>query len=296
MPDFIVGIDGGGTSCRAAVAARDGVILGRGKSGAANILTDPDTALANILAATQAAFHEAGIDERLVSSSAALVGVAGHNVGEAVHYVRARLPFACADIESDGLIALQGALGDRDGAVGILGTGTLYIIRHAGTVRYLGGWGFAVGDLGSGARLGQAALQECLLAYDGIHAKTELTRSLLDEFGNDPGRIVEFGRAAHPGDFGRYAPAVFDHAGRRDATALSIIGTAAATIDEALDAVASFGGPDGGLCLLGGLARFYIPYIAERHRLRVGEPLADALTGAVALAAARFSAVAEITS
>ena len=295
MPDFIVGIDGGGTSCRAAVAARDGVILGRGKSGAANILTDPDTALANILAATQGAFRNAGIDERHIASAAALVGVAGHNVGEAVHYVRARLPFARAAIESDGLIALQGALGNRDGAVGILGTGTLYIIRQAEAVHYLGGWGFAVGDLGSGARLGHAALQECLLAHDGIHEKTALTRALLDEFGNDPGRIVEFARAAHPGDFGRFAPAVFDHAERHDATALSIIRAAAATIDEALDTVARRTGPDDGLCLLGGLAQLYIPYIAERHASRVGQPLADALTGAVALAAARFAA-AEVTS
>lgn len=33
MPHYILGIDGGGTSCRAAVAGADGRILGRGKSG-----------------------------------------------------------------------------------------------------------------------------------------------------------------------------------------------------------------------------------------------------------------------
>ncbi|MFN7027514.1 MAG: N-acetylglucosamine kinase, partial [Pseudorhizobium sp.] len=45
MEKYFIGIDGGGTSCRAAVAGRDGRILGRGRSGASNILTDPDTAL-----------------------------------------------------------------------------------------------------------------------------------------------------------------------------------------------------------------------------------------------------------
>lgn len=48
MTNYLIGIDGGGTSCRAAVATADGRILGRGKAGAANILTDPETALANI--------------------------------------------------------------------------------------------------------------------------------------------------------------------------------------------------------------------------------------------------------
>jgi N-acetylglucosamine kinase-like BadF-type ATPase len=61
MPHYILGIDGGGTSCRAAVAGADGRILGRGKSGAANILTDPDNALIHIVGAATAAFEEANI-------------------------------------------------------------------------------------------------------------------------------------------------------------------------------------------------------------------------------------------
>ncbi|WP_069308553.1 hypothetical protein [Methylobrevis pamukkalensis] len=36
-----------------------------------------------------------------------MLGLAGNNVGDAVAYVRARLPFASAEIVSDGLIALQ---------------------------------------------------------------------------------------------------------------------------------------------------------------------------------------------
>ena len=40
MADYVIGIDGGGTSCRAALADRNGTLLGRGKSGASNILTD----------------------------------------------------------------------------------------------------------------------------------------------------------------------------------------------------------------------------------------------------------------
>ncbi len=288
MPHYILGIDGGGTSCRAAVADATGRILGRGRSGAANILSDPDNALIHIIGASKAAFEEAGLDPSQISSTAALVGVAGSNVGVAVHYVKERLPFAKADIESDGLIALQGALGDSDGAVAILGTGSIYISRRDDEISYIGGWGFQIGDLGSGARLGHALLQESVLAFDRIHPSSPLTDAVMVEFNSDPREVVEFARAAQPGDFGRHAPKVFDYAGRNDPVAIALLKASAQTIDEALDAVVARGSRK--LCLLGGLAPLYRPWLAERHQPLFVDSAADALTGSVALAAKRFGA------
>ncbi|OHV77421.1 N-acetylglucosamine kinase [Rhizobium sp. LCM 4573] len=296
MASYLIGIDGGGTSCRAAVADADGRILGRGKSGASNILTDPDTALKHITECAQLAFRDAGLDPELHASASALLGLAGNNVGDAVNYVRARLPFARSEIVSDGLIALQGAIGDEDGAIAIVGTGTIFIVRHQGELHYLGGWGFQAGDLGGGARLGHAALQESLLAYDHIRPMTGLCREILDEFDNDPTKVVDFARNAHPGLFGRYAPKVIDFASKGDGSALRLMGQAAAHVDEALDAVAAITGGTGRLCLLGGLAGIYPAYLADRHRIRFSEPLADALTGAVALAASTFQAGARAAS
>ena len=294
MPHYILGIDGGGTSCRAALAGPDGHVLGRGKSGAANILTDPDTALVHITAAATAAFEDAGLDHAGFATTDALLGVAGSNVGEAVHYVKERLPFARSYIESDGLIALQGAIGDRDGAVAILGTGSIYISRIGGAVSYIGGWGFKVGDLGSGGRLGHALLQESLLSYDGIRPTSPLTHEVMTEFNDDPRDVVEFARLAHPGEFGRYAPKVFAYADRGDPVALTLLKASAQTIDEALDAVVARGSRR--ICLLGGLAPLYRPWLAERHQPLFAEPEADALTGSVALAAKRFVADAEVLS
>ncbi len=286
MSDYFIGIDGGGTSCRAAVADNAGRILGRGNSGPSNILTDPDTALKHISEASRQALYLAGLDENLIHRCSALLGLAGNNVGDAISYVQARLPFARSQIVSDGLIALQGAIGDSDGTIAIVGTGTIFITRHEGRLRYLGGWGFQVGDLGGGARLGHAALQEALLVHDGIHSTSQLTSSLLDAFDHDPRNIVDFARAAQPGDFGRYAPKVVEFANLGDATALRLIRQAAVHVNEALDEVARHG--NGPLCLLGGLAKVYPAYLAERHRTRLVEPLADALTGAVALAVKNF--------
>lgn len=288
MTEYFIGIDGGGTSCRAAVAGADGRILGRGRSGASNILTAPDIALEHIEEAARLAMQDAGLPDQPLSGCSALLGVAGNNVGDAVSYVLARLPFRRSDIVSDGLIALQGAIGDADGAIAIVGTGTIFITRHQGRLHYLGGWGFQVGDLGGGARIGHAALQESLLAHDGIRPRSALTALILDEFDNDPRNVVDFARAAHPGDFGRYAPQVVQYAADGDATALRLMRDAASHVDAALDAVAALTGAGSPLCLLGGLAQVYPGYLAERHRTRLAEPLADALTGAVALAVKTF--------
>ncbi|MDB5524946.1 MAG: N-acetylglucosamine kinase [Rhizobium sp.] len=287
MQRYLVGIDGGGTSCRAAVADATGRILGHGKSGAANIMTAPDTALVNITKAAKAAFTDAGLSEELVQSADAFLGLAGNNVEDTVAYVIPRLPFAHSIIESDGLVALQGALGDGDGGVAILGTGTIYIARSGNRVSYVGGWGFNIGDLGSGARLGQMAMQESLLVHDGIVPRTLLATSLLEEFDNAPPKMVKFSQRAKPGDYGRFAPRVFDFASTGDVTALRIITQSAGWIDAALDRVSEITG-GGRLCLLGGLAALYPPFLSPRHRSRLVAPVADALAGAIALAKSSF--------
>jgi len=287
MTDYILGIDGGGTSCRAAVARPDGIILGRGKSGAANILTDPNNAIISITEAAKAAYREAGLDEAGINGASAFLGLAGTNVGDLTRYVHDRLPFQHTDIDSDGLIALQGAIGDEDGAVAILGTGSIYMGRKDNTVRYIGGWGFTIGDLGGGARLGHALLQEALLAHDGVHPRSGVTDAILEEFKGDPRGIVEFARLSKPGDFGRFAPLLFDHARKGDAQAIAIVKSGAATVNESLDAIMELAGAKR-LCLLGGLAQIYPEWLSERHRAILVEAEADALTGAVALAAKGF--------
>ena len=284
MTDYILGIDGGGTSCRAAVARPDGAILGRGKSGAANILTDPNNAIISITEAAKAAYCDAGLDEAGVNGASAFLGLAGTNVGDLTRYVHDRLPFRHTAIDSDGLIALQGAIGDEDGAVAILGTGSIYMGRKDGTVRYIGGWGFTVGDLGGGARLGHALLQEALLAFDGVHPRSPVTNAVIEEFKNDPRGIVEFARLSKPGDFGRFAPLLFDHAKQGDAQAIAIVETGATAVNESLDAIMALAGAPR-LCLLGGLAPLYPQWLSEKHRSILIEAEADALTGAVALAA-----------
>ncbi len=284
--NLVLGIDGGGTSCRAAVATDAGEVLGRAKSGAANIRTDLTGARASIVEAARLAFVDAGLDPDRVAETPALLGLAGSNVGVYRQQIEAILPFERSMVESDALIALEGALGEGDGAIAILGTGTAYMVRRAGVARTVGGWGFLVGDQGSGARLGRDLFEETLLAYDAIRPASPLTRALLAVYSDSPRDIVEFTTSAKPGDFGGFAPMIFDHAARGDAVAEFILSRATGDIEQSLEVLDLRG--EEPLCLLGGLAPLYAARLSDPFRARLRPPAQDALGGAIARAARLF--------
>lgn len=283
---LVLGIDGGGTSCRAAVATADGAILGRSKSGAANIRSDLTKARAHIVEAAQLAFEDAGLDPAGITEAPAVLGLAGSNVGTYKQQLEAILPFPHSAVETDALIALEGALGASDGAIAILGTGSVYMMRRGETVRSVGGWGFMVGDQASGARLGRDLLEQTLLAHDGIRPASPLTETLLGVFRGNPADVVEFTTNAKPGDFGGFAPLVFEHAGKGDEVAQFILARAVADIEAVFAALALRDNEP--ISLLGGLADLYGERLASTYRARLRKPLQDALGGAVSMAARRF--------
>ncbi|MBX5082104.1 N-acetylglucosamine kinase [Rhizobium lentis] len=281
MTELAIGIDGGGTSCRAAVADRDGNVLGRGKSGPANILSDLENSLLNIVESARQALRDAGLEAEALSCVASVVGVAGANVMDYGQRIEGALPFAEGRVVTDALISLQGALGDADGIVGAFGTGSVYNARRDGRLKGIGGWGFVVGDQASGARLGRDLMERSLLAHDRVRPASPITEAVMAEYGDDPEQIVDFAHTARPKDFARYAPMVFKHAAEGDAVAVDIVRDAATAIAESLDTLLWPECPS--ICLLGGLAEAYEPWLSERYKPLLARPKNDALQGAVEL-------------
>lgn len=279
---FLVGVDGGGTNCRAALATIERKIIGRGEAGSSNITTDLDGATANILAAIGDAFKAAGLPDEAQRATCAWLGLAGANVGPFAGLLTARLPFARKKVDGDAPIALQGALHEGDGAIAILGTGSAFLSRKGDTFKLIGGWGFNLSDLGGGARLGRDALQLSLLAHDGMRPKTPLTEAIMNEFSGNPDNLVLYAKTAKPVDFGRFAPFVVRYAEGGDTAAKTLLAEQASFVDAAFDVLCDDQVHQ--IALLGGLAPHMPPYLAERHRRRLVAPRADALTGAVELA------------
>lgn len=287
MTKLLIGIDGGGTGCRAIVANASGIPLGRGSAGSANIMSNFALARNNILSAAKDALHDAGCDQNAMSTLHAVLGLAGANVGDYQHRLLRELPFQESHIESDGLIALEGAHGSGDGAIAVLGTGSVFLHRSAGVVRSFGGWGHIVSDHGSGAWLGKRLLQETLLSYDGVVASGELTHQLLDQFQQNPQEIIEFAHSASAADFAAFAPQVFEFSSRGDHTALLIVKQALADIERLLDTTLT--SVEMKLSLLGGLGSLYEPCLSARFQSRIQPAKADATNGAVSMAKRRYS-------
>ena len=202
-----LGVDGGGTGCRAAVADASGLVLGRADAGPANIASDLPGALASILHASTAALSQIVGPDHAVAGLAALhagLGLAGANAAGATDALIAALPFARARVETDAITAVKGALRDGDGIVAALGTGSVFARQQAGTIRQIGGYGLVMGDEGSGARLGRSLLARALRAFDGLEAMTPLLSAVIDEW-RGPDGIVRFAISARPADFATLA-------------------------------------------------------------------------------------------
>ncbi|QRZ13380.1 ATPase [Paracoccus methylovorus] len=271
---YFLGIDGGGTGCRAAIADAQGRVIGQGAAGPANISVETEGACANILAAARAALDEAGRGH--LDELTAVLGLAGANVTAAARSLQAMLPFRKARIVTDAVTAATGALGGEDGIVVAMGTGSVLAVQLGGEMRQYGGRGFVLGDEGSGAVLGRALLAEALRAEDGFIPMSPLLQAVLDELGGIEG-VISFGFRARPAEFAAFAPRIVtgnDPAGER------IFATAVDDIRAMIDTLQT--GRDLPVVFLGGLGAHYAARLQGLWPIR--PPKGSGLDGALHLA------------
>lgn len=279
---YLIGVDGGGTGCRVAIADSDGNVLARAEGGAANIATNFEVARTNILRTIALAFVNAGVPMPETAETTAVLGLAGANLGDYSNQLLASLPFTNARIVSDAETTLVGAIGETDGIIGAIGTGSVYGQRENGVFTQLGGWGFMLGDDGSGARLGRDMLHRAILAYDNLIPHSPITRELIEEFGGSPLNIIEQAQSFTPKEFGHYAPRIVAAAKAGDENAEAILARHTEIVQQSLDAVGFT--PAKAFCMLGGLGKIYLARLPENYQQAASTPLGNALDGAVSLA------------
>lgn len=279
---YFLGIDGGGTGCRARLVGQDGSVLGEGQSGPASLRFGVDAAWASLMAAASTAIGAAGID----SSDAAIhvgVGLAGVGRREATVALAAKPhAFASLDIVSDAVTACLGAHNGNDGGIVIAGTGSNAFGMVSGRTVQAGGYGFPVSDEGSGAQLGLSALRMALRAHDGRIPVTPLLAELLQHFDRDPTNIIEWTDRANATDYAAFAPMVLRHAATGDTNAPILLQQAANGIAELANALIA-GGIER-VALMGSLAPALEPYLRSDLRQRLVAPAGDAISGALMLA------------
>ncbi|ODT05865.1 MAG: N-acetylglucosamine kinase [Mesorhizobium sp. SCN 65-20] len=282
-PRFYLGVDGGGTGCRARIVDEAGDVLGQGLSGPATTRLGIDVAWASIARAFGEAAEEAGFGAAELACTYAGIGLAGVGRKGALEALREiRHPFAAIDFTSDGMGACLGAHSGKDGAIVIAGTGSIGLGFVEGRDLRVGGYGFPISDEGSGADLGLKAVQFALRAHDGRHDRSALLTEIMQRFHDDPMEAVAWMDRATATDYAALAPAVMRHADQGDAAGRRIVQSAAEQIDTIVRTLFDKGAPR--VTLLGGLASPLEPWLAPDVRRRLKPADGDAVSGAIILA------------
>jgi N-acetylmuramic acid 6-phosphate etherase len=187
----MLGIDGGGTSTIALLARRgdqagsDPVILGRSCAGPSNLQAVGQAALPALDHAVREAFAAAGIPRQTVNS--ACLGLAGADrAGDQKiirHWAESVYLADRIEITNDVSLLLDAGTPEGWGIAVVAGTGSIAYGRTSnGRTARAGGWGYMLGDEGSGYALVLAGLQAVARAADGRGPATVLAELFLSRF------------------------------------------------------------------------------------------------------------------
>src|SRR5215471_11707686 len=282
-----LGIDGGGTRCRARIEDEAGRVLGEASSGPATTRIGLEKAWRSIMEATEAAAAKAGLTTADFARMHAGIGLAGlGRRGAKAALDKTAHPFASAVFISDGLAACLGAHSGADGAIVVAGTGSVGIGLIDGREIRLGGYGFPVSDEGSGADIGLQVVRLALRAADRRGEMSPLLSEVLGAFDHDPYQVVAWSEEARATDYAALAPLVLRHANQGDPVGRRIVERAADAIGDLLDLFLARGIDR--LSLVGGLSEAIAPWLTPDLRGRLKRPDADAIAGALLVARRRF--------
>lgn len=223
----ILGIDGGGTNTRAAIAA-DGKTLASATSGSIKRLrVGAEAAEANLRALLKDVFEQAGVKD----IDAACCGMASPTMPGVKEWVTAVFnDFGIGQFEivGDEVIALDAAFEGGPGILQIAGTGSNCIGRAAdGSRESAGGWSSRLGDEGSGYWIGVNALRRALHAYDR-EEPCEIIPTVSKIWGTkDMDEFINKGDGTPAPDFAALAPAINELAEAGDKVAIGTLRQAA---------------------------------------------------------------------
>ncbi|MGC9404158.1 BadF/BadG/BcrA/BcrD ATPase family protein [Vibrio genomosp. F10 str. 9ZC157] len=283
MTLFYVGIDGGGTSCRARIRTQSGQFVGEAKSGSANILLGVDVAMSSIMHAIEAAAQQGGLTDADYPSMHVGLALAGAEQKSAWQsFMALEHPFASITLNTDAYGACVGAHNGKDGAIMIGGTGSCGILLKDGQQHVVGGREFPISDQGGGAVMGLRLIQQVLLTQDGIRPDTALSQHVMSHFNNNVDQIVEWSKTAIPKDYGQFSPVIFQLANEGDELAIEMLRQTANDIEMFLIALNKKGANQ--ICLMGSIAQRIVAWLSPPVQQWIVEPQFDAIEGALMFA------------
>ncbi len=252
-----VGVDAGGSST-VAIAMRDGELLRPATGPGANVgITGVDRAAVTIGDTISAASDSARPD-------AVVVGVAGGGTERTASALLAaltsRFPQTRIEVTDDAHVALRAGVPAGDAVALIAGTGSIAYAEIDGKVYRAGGFGYLVGDEGSGFAIGASAIRLALKSAEGRAPEDALTQAVLTRIGAQNARETVaflYCSDAPVATVASFAGLVLETAAAGERSSVKIVQSAALDLFELVRAicrVASIGsGKETPLALCGGV-------------------------------------------
>lgn len=179
----VIGLDAGGTKTRGLIATEAGKVVASAEGGGANLRTHGELEVEKVL-------H--GVVEALMASAGArpdavALGIAGAGRPDDDDVLRAvlrRIGFRNrVVVTNDAHVAFIAGSPKRVGLALVCGTGSIAWGRNSsGKIARAGGWGWRLGDEGSGFWIGERALRGVLRGRDGRGPATALEGAMVEEF------------------------------------------------------------------------------------------------------------------
>jgi N-acetylglucosamine kinase-like BadF-type ATPase len=299
--DLLLGVDGGNTKTIALVARDDGIVVGVGTAGCADMhnAASPGHALDEIVRAASTALEAAGA--RAGDLNAAAFSLAGADWPEDFEFLRGGLAEQLELVVeplvvNDAIGAIRSGTDDGVGVAAVCGSGGAIGARNSrGEIFHLGFWPDGTGAFA----LGSEGLAAVWRAGIGVGPDTSLTARALArwECADSISLLHAFTRIGGLGDSrtarGLFADAVLDEAAAGDQVAHDIVELAGRHLGDYARVCAAQTGQVGSpfpLVLAGGVLRHTSTLLRESILGRVPDavpvyPVVEPVAGAVLLAA-----------
>lgn len=182
---MLIGIDVGGTKTKAVLFDEQGSSVKDITLQSAHPMCATDDEIITIL-------KQCMLDDQ----SPVVIGYAGYGKSEQMKehissLVHEALPDRIVVILGDIDTALYSTLQEKDGITLILGTGSIALYRKGETLERRGGWGYVLGDEGSGYAIGLAILKHFVKQADHRAEEDELYEAVMHHYHlDDPSQLI----------------------------------------------------------------------------------------------------------
>jgi len=228
---YYLGVDAGGTKTTAVLADVNGEVVRMQQAGPGNVAVLREEHTETLIKELVSELLQGEPVDRLTGITLGFAGVKEQAERDILKRILTRLGISGFSVLTDAELLYFATLGEDPGILIAAGTGSVCVGKDKDAeVMELGGWGYLLGDDGSGFHLGRLAMRVALHEADRGAPLSELSQAVLDFFDvRHPRELVSKVHASANPQFlmASCARIVGEHASKGEPNAIAYVDTVA---------------------------------------------------------------------